>query len=300
MPRSRNASSRSPVYATEPLAAPMPFLKWAGGKGQLLKEFERHFPASFSIYFEPFLGGGAVFFHLFSKGRITRAVISDSNKDLVNCYVVIRGRIDELSAGLDVLQNRTKDKQYFYDARRRFNEIILENGLDCNVEKAALMIYLNKTCFNGLYRVNRKGMFNVPWGGYRNPKICDELNLRCVHEALARSDIKILCTDFHDAMKNAHARDFVYLDPPYQPVSPTSSFTSYTPGSFRSRDQQRLAEAFAQLSLRGCLLMLSNSPRVESLYRKAGYHMTQLRAARAISSVGNKRGPVDELLVKNY
>jgi len=152
--------------------------------------------------------------------------------------------------------------------------------------------------------INLGKIYRLPpkpfWGGYRNPKICDGLNLRCVHEALARSGIKILCTDFHDAVKNAHSNDFVYFDPPHQPVTPTSSFTSYTPGGFRLRDQQRLAGAFAQLSLKGCLLMLSNFPRVESLYRKARYHMTQLRAARVISSVGNKRGPVDELLITNF
>jgi DNA adenine methylase len=279
---------------------PTPFLKWAGGKNQLLNEFERRLPPNFGTYFEPFLGGGAVFLHLFCKSRITRAVISDSNLDLMNCYVAIRDGLDMLVDHLSELEKHAKDQKYFYEARKRFNEIKLETGLDCNIEKAALMIYLNKTCYNGLYRVNRKGQFNVPWGGYRNPRICNEGNLRLVHRALAQPSIQILCTDFHDVTKNVCANDFVYFDPPYQPVSPTSSFTSYTPRSFTLHDQLRLAKLFAELTARGCFLMLSNSPRVEYLYSKPEYHVTRVRAARAISSIGSKRGPVDELLITNY
>jgi len=278
-----------------------PFLKWAGGKGQLLETFEKYFPSKFETYFEPFLGGGAVFFHLVSRGKIRRAVISDLNKDLMNCYVAVRDHLEELLVNLRKLQHHAKDKQFYYEvARKRFNQIQLNSGLEGNVEKAALLFYLNRTCYNGLYRVNKKGEFNVPWGRYKNPKIYDEDNLRVISEILNRLDVRILCCDYYEAVKNAEENDFVYFDPPYQPISPTAYFTAYTPETFPPKEQERLANVFHELSSKHCLLMLSNSPKVRHLYEGRGYQIEIVKAPRAISSVGNKRGPIDELLVMNY
>jgi DNA adenine methylase len=278
-----------------------PFLKWAGGKSQLLQTFDRYIPTKFGAYYEPFLGGGAVFLHLASKEKITRAMLSDLNKDLINCYVVVRDRLEELLRRLAELQTHARDKEYYYRvARRDFNRIELETGMEGDVEKAALLFYLNKTCYNGLYRVNQRGEFNVPWGRYRNPAIFDEGNLRAVQAVLKRPGTTILCDDYNRATKSAVANDFIYFDPPYQPVSHTANFTSYTPQSFEWRDQERLADTYRQLAARGCLLMLSNSPKVEKLYSRSGYRIERVRATRAISCVGSKRGPVEELLILNY
>jgi DNA adenine methylase len=280
---------------------PSPFLKWAGGKGQLVQTIEKFYPASFGTYFEPFLGGGAVFFDLVSKGRIAKAVISDLNKDLINCYVAVRDQLRPLLTRLLELQKHARDKSFYYRvARTRFNETRLQTGVEGDIEKAALLFYLNKTCYNGLYRVNKKGGFNVPWGRYKNPSIFDEKNIRAVHNVLARSGVDIRCDDCRATTKNARAEDFIYFDPPYQPVSSTANFTEYTTQSFGWEDQERLAETFRELDERGCLLMLSNSPRVEKLYAKSHYRIERVKASRAISCIGSKRGPVDELLIMNY
>jgi len=282
----------------EPVSA-APFLKWAGGKSQLLADFDRYFPRRFGTYFEPFLGGGAVFFHLVHRRRIERAVISDANKDLMNCYVTIRDSLGELLRSLKQLQHRSRDRDFYYNtARKRFNEIRLGTGLDGNAEKASLMMYLNKTCYNGLYRVNKKGEFNVPWGRYRNPRIFDERNLRAVNAVLRREGIEITCKDYQEAVKDSRAGDFIYFDPPYQPVSSTAHFMAYTKQNFTIQDQQRLSEIFRELNSRGCLLMLSNSPKVRGLYRD--YRVVDLKATRAISCVGSGRGHVEELLIMNY
>jgi DNA adenine methylase len=278
-----------------------PFLKWAGGKSQLLETFEAYFPKSFGTYYEPFLGGGAVFFHLASKGRITKAILSDLNKDLINCYLTVRDRLDELLKRLKELQNHARDKEYFYEVvRPNFNKIELQTGSEGDVEKTALLFYLNKTCYNGLYRVNQKDEFNVPWGRYKNPAIYDENNLRAIEQILKQSGITIMCADYNEATKSAAANDFVYFDPPYEPVSSTANFTSYTAESFTWGDQEQLSRAYSELSDRVCFLMLSNSPRVEGLYSSHGYRIERVSATRAISCVGSKRGPVEELLVLNY
>lgn len=278
---------------------PVPFLKWAGGKGQLLQTFERYLPPNFGTYFEPFLGGGAVFFHMVSRGRITKALISDLNNDLINCYVAVRDNLEQLLARLKELQSHSLDKKFYYEvARTRFNDIKLGTGVEGNADKAALLFYLNKTCYNGLYRVNERGDFNVPWGRYKNPSIYDETNLRLVHEILNRPGVQILCADYHEAIKSAEPDDFIYFDPPYQPISATASFTAYTAQNFGWREQEELAEAFHELAMKGCRVMLSNSPRVKELYRK--YRIERMKATRAISCIGNKRGPVQELLIMNY
>src|SRR2546422_3007373 len=243
-----------------------PFLKWAGGKSQFLAVLGSHFPSNFDIYFEPFLGGGAVFFHLSNSGRLGRAVLTDSNRDLINCYVVVRDALDELLTRLRELQNHAKNQHYYYAARKRFNEIKLRTGEDLRIEKASLLLYLNKTCYNGLYRVNRKGEFNVPWGDYKNPHIFNERNLKEVSMILNRRGIEIHCQDYTKVLDEADENDFIYFDPPYQPMSETSNFTSYTPDSFTQGDQERLAEVFHTLASKGCILMLSNSPKVRRLY----------------------------------
>jgi DNA adenine methylase len=278
-----------------------PFLKWAGGKKQLLDELEERLPPSFSAYHEPFVGGGALFFDLYHKGRIRKAFISDSNVDLINAYVAIRDSLNPLLRRLSELQRHAKNKSYFYGtARKRFNEILLRTGEEGDVEKAGLLFYLNKTCYNGLYRVNSKGGFNVPWGGYNNPRIFDERNLRAISSILNDRGVEVSCADFEAAAKFARRDDFVYLDPPYQPLSTTASFAEYTPQSFGMEDQERVADVFHNLAAKGCHVMLSNSPLVEHLYNNRGYKIDRVKAIRAINCIGTRRGAIDELLVTNY
>jgi len=283
------------------MVQPAPFLKWAGGKSQLLREFGKYIPPTFNTYFEPFVGGGAVFFHLVSTGRIEKAVISDSNKDLIDCYLTIKEDLSSLLDRLKELQRHATDKEYYYQvARKRFNEIKLEVNERAQVEKSALLMYLNKTCFNGLYRVNRRGMFNVPWGKYKHPRIYDARNLTEVRDTLNLKGVKVVCRDYNAIRNEVGKGDFVYFDPPYQPLSTTASFTSYTSENFGWKDQEKLAELFHRLAGKRCYLMLSNSPRVRELYEDRGYRLEVVKAGRAINSVAMKRGPIDELLVMNY
>lgn len=288
--------------------APEPFVKWAGGKSQLLKVFSMLYPRRFKTYYEPFLGGGAVFFDLYAKRRISRAVLSDLNADLMNLWAAIRENVDELISQLEALRRKVNDRDFYYERRREFNSIKLrENFLEePDIRKASLLIFLNKTCYNGLYRVNAKGEFNVPFGRYRNPQLFDEANLRAVHQALKDRDrIRLLCTDFQDAVKDAEKGDFIYFDPPYQPIGKTANFTEYTAGGFGPDEQKRLAEVFRNMDEHGCLLMLSNSSKREFLeplykpYFEKGY-VLEVKAARAISSIGSKRGPVKEFVIMNY
>jgi DNA adenine methylase len=278
-----------------------PFLKWAGGKGQLLNVYKKCYPPGFGTYFEPFLGGAAVFFDLHNKNRISKAVLSDSNRDLINCYIAIRDNLRQLFEQLEILQQKVRDEEFFYKkARPKFNSIELRTGEEGNVEKAALLIYLNKTCFNGLYRVNRRGEFNVPWGRYRNPRLADKSNLSEVNRVLNERGIQLRCLDYREIGAGVKDGDFVYLDPPYQPISATASFTNYTAEAFSGDEQEDLSEFFDELDSREALLMLSNSPKVLPYYEGKGYRIIKVKAARAISSVGSKRGPVEEILVTNY
>ncbi|MEM3661133.1 MAG: DNA adenine methylase [Thermoproteota archaeon] len=288
--------------------APEPFVKWAGGKSQLLKVFNMLYPREFKTYYEPFLGGGAVFFDLYAKGKISRAVLSDLNTDLMNLWAAIRENVDELINQLETLRKKVNDRVFYYEKRKEFNSIKLhKNFLDePDIRKASLLIFLNKTCYNGLYRVNAKGEFNVPFGRYRNPQLFNEENLRAVHQALKdRNRIKLLCTDFQDAVKDAEKGDFIYFDPPYQPLGKTANFTEYTAGGFGPDEQKRLAEVFRNMDERGCFLMLSNSSKREVLeplykpYFEKGY-VLEVKAARAISSIGSKRGPIKEFVIMNY
>lgn len=268
-----------------------PFLKWAGGKRQLLPEIRILIPSSINTYYEPFIGAGAVLFDL----QPQRAVLNDINPDLMNVYQVIKDNIESL---ISDLHKHRHDQEYFYQVRN------LDRDPCCRsmspVERASRIIFLNKTCFNGLFRVNSKGHFNVPFGHYKNPKILEEKLLRKVHQYLNTARITLLNTDFAKAVQEATQGDFVYFDPPYDPVSNTSSFTSYHLGGFDKNEQERLKLVMDELTARGCKVLLSNSGTdfIKKLYRE--YQIKTVSANRAINSVASKRGSIDEVLVMNY
>jgi DNA adenine methylase len=274
-----------------------PFVKWAGGKSQLLEQFESLFPTHFSRYVEPFVGGGAVFFHLLNhRFIINGAILNDLNQELMSCYKVIRDQVEDLIEELYRHEPHKTEESYFYEIRE------WDRKPDFNargpIEQAARTIFLNRTCYNGLYRVNSKGQFNVPFGKYKNPRVCDEENLRAVSQAL--QGIELYSEDFVECVKRAERGDFVYLDPPYHPLNETSSFTSYTRDNFGDADQERLVETFRQLDKKGCRVMLSNSytPFIRKLYD--GYRQEVVTARRAISCKGNGRGAINEIAILNY
>ena len=274
------------VRTHERSARARPFLKWAGGKGQLLEQYQRYFALlPRTTYHEPFLGGGAVYFHL----RPARAVLSDLNRELIVCYQVVRDSPGQLIAEL---RQHLNDRRYFYETRALDPE-----RLD-PVRRASRTIYLNKTCFNGLYRVNSRGRFNVPFGRYNRPLICDEQNIRAASRWLKDATLEV--APFESVLERATRGDFIYLDPPYQPLSSTASFTAYTPGAFREEDQVRLAEVVRELDRRKCRVMLSNSnsPLVRRLYK--GLRQIRVAATRSINSVASRRGRISELLILNY
>lgn len=277
------ATARRPDAAPRPTAAP--FLKWAGGKTQLLRQLRPLLPDTFDCYFEPFLGGGALFFNV-APGV---AYLSDVNEELINVYRVVRDDVESLIAQLG---NHKHEKNHYYAVRA------LDPRFLDPVERAARMAYLNRTCFNGLYRVNRRGQFNVPFGSYKNPDICPVDKLRAASATL--QGVSIERQDFADAVAHARAGDFVYFDPPYDPVSRTASFTRYAKGDFGPEDQAALAETFADLTARGVHCMLSNSdtPLINELY--AAFRVERVQARRAISRRAGGRGPVSEVVVLNY
>ncbi len=264
------------------LPKPRPFLKWAGGKSKLVETIMARFPHSFGDYFEPFLGGGAVFFGLGPE----RAVLADMNLELVTAYKALR---DDLPRVMAALRKHRADRDHFYEVRAKDASSMSPTA------RAARMIYLNRTCYNGLYRVNRSGSFNVPFGKYDNPTICDEENLRAVSHAL--QDAQIEHADVFTTVAKARAGDLVYFDPPYDPVSKTASFVSYTEKGFTSEDQERLAQTFASLAERGVHAVLSNSdtPFIRKLYK--GFRVETVHVRRAINSRADRRGPVAEVLV---
>jgi DNA adenine methylase len=276
---------------------PRPFLKWAGGKGQLLDDIDKSMPVKFNRYFEPFLGGGALFFHLFRRGMVKDAFLSDLNQELVLAYKTVRDSVDELINELqNGMYNWDKDTYYRIRAWDRAPEWKTIDDL----RRTARMIYLNRTCFNGLYRVNQAGFFNVPFGRYKNPTICDEENLRAVSRALHNTNIQ--CIDFEQAVKTAQKGDFVYFDPPYQPLSATSNFTDYTAEGFGAEEQKKLAQVFQDLHKRDCLVLESNSSSqfIIGLYSSDNFYIEYVKAKRAISCDPNGRGEVNELLIRNY
>lgn len=272
-----------------PSSKAKPFLKWAGGKARLADKLSALLPDEIQTYYEPFLGGGALFFLLAHGQRFRHAVLNDSNPELVNSYRVVRDFTDELVEQLGKLH---VDKEVFYQLREA-------DPLSYSpVRRAARMIYLNKTAFNGLWRVNRQGRFNVPWGDYANPKVLDERNLRaCAH--VLNGSTALLDGDFVEAVQDARAGDVVYFDPPYVPLTPTSSFKSYTKDGFTVNDQQRLAICFRELAAKGVVVLASNSdtPLVRELY--AGFALHEVRMRRNINAQAGGRGPVNELIASS-
>ena len=269
-----------------------PFLKWAGGKRQLLPYIKSFIPKSFDCYFEPFVGGGAVLFDL----KHPKAFINDANGELINLYKVIR---DDPDALLSEVKKHINDKDYFYALRQQDRDENVYSRLS-KTERAARILYLNKTCFNGLFRVNSQGQFNAPFGDYPNPNIAPKKIIYAVSNYLNEADISITSTDFAEAVESARADDFIYFDPPYDPVSDTSSFTGYHKNSFGRGEQTRLFKVFEDLDRRGCKVMLSNSDTrfIRDLYKN--YKKEDILATRRINAVGSGRGAIREVLVMNY
>ncbi len=270
-----------------PLAtAPRPFLKWAGGKSQVLLQYAPYFPKTFKTYYEPFLGGGAIFFHLTPQ----RVWLADINPELVNAYRCIRDQVEAVIQGLSEHHVR-HSVDHYYETRAH-------PGVG-DVERAARLLYLNKTCFNGLYRENSKGRFNVPMGRYKNPTICNPDALRAASHSLKQARIEE--TPFESVLDFATSEDdFVYFDPPYHPISSTSSFTAYNRYSFHGDDQIRLQAVFAKLAQRGVKVMLSNSdcPFIRELYQD--FTIQTIQATRSINSNASRRGKITEVLVTSY
>jgi len=286
--RASTAAASAPAPA---LPDARPFVKWAGGKGKLLPQLRPLLPPGVELmrHVEPFLGGGAFFF-----GRTPeRALLADVNPELVNVYLQVRDHAAALAAHLEQL-GRDVSEEAFYRVRERYNR---KSRLS-DLRRAAMFVYLNKTCFNGLHRVNRRGEFNVPYGRYKRPRVVDHDALQAASLALQGADIQ--CQSFETLLEQARPGDFVYLDPPYEPVSRTASFTSYARGGFSQEDQTRLRDVFRALDRRGCKLMLSNSdvPFIRDLY--AEWTIDVVRAARAINRNASGRGKVNEVVVRNY
>ncbi len=272
----------------------VPVVKWVGGKRQIIDEIIKYVPDSFSTYYEPFLGGGAVLFELQPK----KAFVNDINEELMNIYEVIKDNVDELIEGLK--RHKIKnDKAYFYEIRELDRDREQYNLLT-PVERASRIIYLNKTCYNGLFRVNKSGEFNAPFGNYKNPNIVNETTLRAVSAYFNKAKIRFTCQDFEDALKWSRKGAFVYLDPPYDPVSETASFTGYDKGGFDRNEQIRLKKTCDKLNKKGIKFLLSNSATdfIMDLYQD--YKIEVIQAKRAINSKADRRGNVDEVLVMNF
>lgn len=271
-----------------------PFIKWVGGKRQLLAEIEALLPKDFSkrIYCEPFIGGGAVLFSLQPKKK---AIINDFNDELIDTYLVVKEEVDSLIKDLERHKN---EEEYFYD-QRALDRQPEYSGLS-RVARASRLIYLNKTCYNGLYRVNSSGEFNTPFGRYKSPNIVNAPVLRAVSNYLNKADVEINCGDYETILKELPKNSFVYLDPPYHPLSTTSSFTGYVRGGWQEDDQIRLRDNCRELDKRGIKFMLSNSACsfIRDIYSEFTIHTVQ--AKRALNSVAAKRGPVDEYIITNY
>ena len=268
-----------------------PFLKWAGGKRQLLPEIRKHIPQNINTYYEPFVGAGAVFLGL----QFNNVVINDINSELINCYNVIKNNPEELIKELSKFKNSEEE---FYKIRNWDRE---ENyNKRSSVEKAARTIYLNKTCFNGLYRVSSKGFFNVPYGKYKNPSFVNADNIRNLSKYFKSANITFLNKDFSAVVEDAKEGDFIYFDPPYYPINKTSSFTSYSKDGFSQEDQIKLKKEIDTLTGRGVKVLMSNSccDFIKNLY--VGYKIIEIEANRNINALGSKRTPVKEVLIKNY
>jgi DNA adenine methylase len=284
---SRTNAARLPRANPRPEPVAAPIVKWVGGKTKLLPELVQRIPERVGTYYEPFVGGGALFFRVAPR----HAVLADINADLIALYTAIA---TDVAAVIRRLQHHrdVHDERHYYEMRARWNDHDIAWSA---ADRAAAFIYLNKTCFNGLWRVNRAGDFNVPIGRYTDPPICVPDALRVAHTALARAELR--CCDFRAAVADAARGDFIYFDPPYDPVSPTANFTSYTAGAFGADDQRALAQTARELVARGCRVMLSNSdtPFVRGLYK--GFRIDRVKCVRAINSDASRRGEVDEVIV---
>ena len=292
-----------------------PFVKWAGGKAGLIPQITKYYPEALKTghidkYVEPFVGGGAILLDVLQKYEVKEAYAYDTNQDLVNAYNVIKTDVEDLIKKLKKYEdeylplNMESRKDYYYDVRDEYNSAEVKEG-KLSTKRAAQFIFLNRTCFNGLYRVNQSGDFNVPMGKYKNPTICDEENLRELSKLL--QNVEIICGDYQDTIDLVDNNTFVYFDPPYRPLSVTSGFTSYTKEDFDDEDQKQLAMYYKKLDTKDAKLMLSNSnPKnvnendtfFDDIY--SGYTINELQANRMINSNSTKRGKISELLIINY
>ena len=291
-----------------------PFVKWAGGKNSLIPQLTKYYPfelknGTIERYIEPFVGGGAVLIDILQKYEVKEAYAFDINKDLINCYNVIKTNVENLIQELDkkekeflILDNDSR-QQYFYDIRAEYNSYTLNEDID--VKRASEFIFLNRTCFNGLYRVNKDGKFNVPCGKYKNPTICDSNNLRNLSNLI--KNVTFEYGDYKKSESFVNENTFVYFDPPYRPLSITSGFTSYTKENFNDDNQKELANYFYKLDLKNAKLMLSNSnPKnvnkddnfFENIYK--GFVINEVSAKRMINANAKGRGEISELLITNY
>ncbi len=273
-----------------------PFVKWAGGKTSVTPHLLRHVPLRLTNYFEPFLGGGALFLALRGRTSEFKASLSDTNKDLINAYKMVRDKPEDLIDHLAEFQHeydQTEDKSEYYYEKRSWRP-------SDPVSLAARFIFLNKTCYNGLYRVNAKGEFNVPFGRYKNPRFYNATNLRSISAVLKDTRASLEVLDYRSATRKCGKGDFVYLDPPYHPITKTASFTDYTPGGFSEKDQVELAKMFKELIERGCAVLLSNSnsPLIHELYDS--YMQEVINVNRSINSVGTGRKGFNELIVYDH
>lgn len=306
--------ARTTRYSQKDSKKVKPFLKWAGGKGQLLPEIEKYYPFAdkkITKYAEPFVGGGAVLFDILSKYGLKEVYISDINTELINAYRIIRDNIDVLISMLAAMQSEfvpmdtEHRKAYYLSKRERFNDLKVNGNESVNIEKAALLIFLNKTCFNGLYRVNKKGLFNVPMGSYKNPLICDEENLRAVSEKL--QNVTIVCGDYRQSADFIDDSTFVYFDPPYRPITDTASFTAYTEILFNDEEQIELAKFVDDMHRKGAKIVISNSdPKNSNMEDEffdniySSHKIKRVEATRMINCNSEARGKIKELLISNF
>lgn len=269
-----------------------PVVKWVGGKRQIIGQIKRYVPKKFSTYYEPFLGGGAVLFEL----QPVQAVVNDINSELINIYEVIR---DDVEALIEDLKRHRNEADYFYQIRELDRDKDIYSKM-ARVQRASRIIFLNKTCYNGLFRVNKAGEFNTPFGNYKNPNFVNEVTLRAVSNYFNQARITFTCRDFGEVLKGVRKGAFVYLDPPYDPVSDTASFTGYDKGGFGREEQIRLKNACDNLNQKGIKFLLSNSATgfIKDLYQD--YRIEVIQAKRPINSKPNRRGEIDEVLVRNY
>lgn len=287
-----------------------PFIKWVGGKSQLLEHIRAKYPSKIEKYCEPFVGGGAVLFDILSTKHPEIVLINDINKELINTYSQIKNNCDDMINQLSKIQITYKthsleeNKAFFYEKRQRYNKLKLSGNNVENLEKAVLFIFLNKTCFNGLYRVNSKGLFNVPFNNAKHPLLCDEENLRACSELL--QNVEMTVGDYKECKDFIDSDTFVYIDPPYRPLTQTSAFTSYSENGFTDKEQRELGDFIIEISNKGAMVLASNSdPKnsdinddfFDNLYSE--FEIERVSASRMINSNAKKRGAINELLISN-